>query len=260
MLINPERTGREDRTIQRIRLIRTNDVKDIANVIEQTDVANLRQTIRYYPLRFLGDGINAYRYAFDNASIFYAGEAVELALLALLIDEIKFKRCQNPKLKKIDLNWLIKNAGGILDDENMELANDVRKMRNCYIHYENIIAHLGWMDEVALPQILEMMRNDPFNNTKSAKLIDLISKLMQEYPKSVGMLPIRFEHLETNPEIIPFIENQIEQYLSWLPFAWESRKRELSAEEFTNIYGIETYEALQCINWSFKIVHKLGLI
>jgi hypothetical protein len=49
--------NRQDRTIQRIRSIRTNDVKDIANIIEQVDITSLKQTIRYYPLRFLGDAL-----------------------------------------------------------------------------------------------------------------------------------------------------------------------------------------------------------
>lgn len=259
ILANQAKSNQEDKTFQRVMSIRWSDVLEIANIIKQADIPSLRQTIRYYPLTFLGDGIDAYRYAFDNASILYAGTAVELALLALLKDDINLKRSKNPKLR-IDLNWLIENAGILLDDEHKKLSHCIRKVRNCYIHYENIIAHLGWMQDVTMPDIIERMEKDPFNDADAGKLISFLWRMMEEYPKSIGMLPIRFEHLERNPEIIPFIENQTEQYIKWLPSAWQSKQGKITEEEFMHLYGIETYDALQCLNWTFKVVRKLGLI
>jgi len=96
---NSKDLTQEDQFIQRIRPLRSADVNPIATTIRQAEIGKLRRTIRYYPLRFLADGIDAYRYGFDNAAIFYSGTAVELALLALLRDKIKQERQRNPKLQ-----------------------------------------------------------------------------------------------------------------------------------------------------------------
>lgn len=57
-----------------------------------------------------------------------------------------------------------------------------------------------------------------------------------------------------------FIENRYKQYMNWLPQAWSSKKRELTREEFDNIYSIEAFDALHCITWVFEVIRKLNLI
>lgn len=249
----------EDQVINRIRPLRSEDVSCMVTMIRQAEIGKLRQTIRYYPLRFLADGIDAYRYGFDNAAIFYVGTAVELALLALLQDEVKLEQQRQPR-RNFNFSWLINHSGSLLDRDARRLCHNIRVMRNCYIHYENIVAHLAWMQEVDWPQKMEQMKVELGNDSDTVKFIDLMTQLINDEYSRKGMLPIRFEHLETNREVIPFIEQRYKQYMAWLPQAWSSKQRELSREEFENIYSIEAFDALECITWAFEILHKLKLI
>ncbi len=228
-------------------------------IIGQAGIGKLRRTDRYYPLRFLADGIDAYRYGFDNAVVFYAGTALELALLALLRDIIKQERQRNPKLH-VDFKWLIDHSGNLLDEAGTNLCHKVRIMRNCYIHYENIVAHIAWMQEVDWPEKREEEKAKLGNDPEAVKFIDSLTQLMDDLYSREGMLPIRFEHLETNREVMSFIENRYKQYMNWLPQAWSSKKRELTREEFDNIYSIEAFDALHCITWVSEVIRKLNLI
>ena len=97
-----------------------------------------KPNIRRYVLRFFEDGINAYQYLFDNASIYYTATSVEMGLLFKLRNQVKKERKANSR-SRITFEWLIKNSN--LDCNTKKLANDIRIMRNCYIHYQNIIAY-----------------------------------------------------------------------------------------------------------------------
>jgi len=258
-----EATGKdwteEDQFIQRLRVLRSEDLIHITTVISRAEIGKLRGTIRYYPLRFLGDGIDAYRYGFDNAAIFYAGIAVELALLALMQGEIKQERQLNPRLR-VDFNWLIDNADNLLDREATELCHNIRIMRNCYIHYENIVAHLAWMLDVVKVKIPKELQAELGDNPEALKFIDSLSQLMDDLYKQEGMLPIRLEHLERNKEIMTFLEHRYEKYKDWIFPAWSSKKQQLTQEEFKNVYNIEAFDALECIKWAFDALKKLNLI
>jgi len=100
------------------------------------------------------------------------------------------------------------------------------------------------------------LRDDP----EALKFIDSFSQLMDDLYKQEGMLPIRFEHLEKNEEVMSFIENRYKQYMDWIIHAWSSKKQQLTRKEFDNIYSIEAFDALECINWAFAAVKKLNLI
>jgi len=262
--VKMEATGKdwtdEDRALQRIRLLRSEDVSRITAVITPAKIDELRWTIRYYPLRFLGDATEAYIYGFDNAVIFYAGIAIELALLALKRDEIKQELQLNPQLK-VDFKWLIDHAGNLLDSGAIELCHNIRIMRNCYTHYENIVAHLAWMHDVEEVEIWKKLQAELGDNPEALKFIDSLRKLMDDLYKQEGMLPIRFEHLEGNKEIMPFIEKRYKEYMNWI-IAWYPKKQHLhlTQKEFDAVYSVEAFDAFECINWAFDVVRKLNLI
>lgn len=249
----------EELFIERIKPLRTEDVRPMAVTLRKVEMTKLRQSVRYYPLRFLNDGIDAYRYGFDNGAIYYTGTSVELALLALLKDTIKQEWLRNAKLQ-VDFKWLVNHSDNLLDIDGRNLCSNIRIMRNCYVHYQNIVAHIAWMREVDWPQEIERLKAEFGNDSEVARLIDEINQSEHDSYSKEGMLPIRFEHIEAKKEVIPFIENRYKQYMIWLPQAWSSRKRELSGDEFRNIYGIEAFDALDCIKWAFEVFKKLNLI
>lgn len=196
ILTNKEKISEENRTVQSVVSMRSPDVKHITSLISQTDIGKLRQTPRYYPLRFLANSIDAYRYGFDNASIYYAGTAIELTLMVFLREIINQERQINPNLR-IDLMWLINHSGNFLDNDGRMLCHQIRIMRNCYIHYQNIIAHIARM-EVDSHKKMELEKMKAGNDPEAVKFIDLLTEWVDNDYAKEGMLPFRFEHLEEN--------------------------------------------------------------
>ena len=71
-----------------------------------------------------------------------------------------------------------------------------------------------------------------------------------------GMPEIRFDFLEMNKETMQFIKRRYKDYIKWLPKCWTKKKLLLSTEEFPQVYGIEAFDALSCIKWSFKVLKE----
>jgi hypothetical protein len=179
-------------------------------------------------------------------------------LLALNQDKIKHERQLHPKLR-VEFKWLINHSDNVLGRAETDLCHNIRMMRNCYIHYENTVAHLAWMQEVGMVKKRNELQAQFGNDPKALKFIDSFSKLMDDLYKQEGMLPIRFEHLE-NEEVMPFIENRYKQYMNWIIHTWSSRKQRPNKKEFVNIYDIEAFDDLACINCIFAVVKKLNFI
>ena len=136
ILTNKEKISEENRTVQSVVSMRSPDVKHITSLISQTDIGKTKG--KPPAITHLGswyNSIDAYRYGFDNASIYYAGTAIELTLMVFLREIINQERQINPNLR-IDLMWLINHSGNFLDNDGRMLCHQIRIMRNCYIHYQ----------------------------------------------------------------------------------------------------------------------------
>ncbi len=235
--------------------LRSEDVESIflaTRSPRKTALSRTKPNIRKYVLRFFEDGINAYQYFFDNASIYYTATAVEMGLLFKLRNRVRQEKKAN-KNSRCDFKWLINKSN--LDNNTKKLAHDIRIMRNCYIHYENIIAYYARKREVDIPDLI-----------KQGKLLPEITTLLS---RDKEYAPIRIEHLETNKEIMPFIEKRIREHLNWAGSAFSRidkfKKRKsgdkiLWFDEALLIYGVEALDALTCIKWSFKVLKALHII
>jgi hypothetical protein len=51
---------------------RQREIEALRRKVDTLDWKALRESERYYPIRFFADGLSAYVYIFDNAAIFYA--------------------------------------------------------------------------------------------------------------------------------------------------------------------------------------------
>jgi len=217
----------------------------------KTALLRTKPNIRRYVLSFFEDGINAYQYLFDRASIYYTATAVEMGLLFKLRNRVKQEKRTNPKLR-IDFDWLINQSN--LDDDTKKLAHDIRIMRNCYIHYQNIIAYYAkQLDEYK--DLIEQGILRP----EAANLL----------PRDKQDIPIRIEHLETNEEIMPFIQKRVSEHTNWVGsaisrlYAYKKGKNDttiLKLDELQLVYGAEALDALTCIKWSFKVLKALYII
>ncbi|GEM_PF-6912082 len=238
----------------RYKELRSEDVVSLFLATRSPRKTALRRTkpnIRRYVLSFFEDGINAYQYLFDRASIYYTATAVEMGLLFKFRNRVKQATRNNPELS-IDFYWLINQSK--LDDDTKKLAHDIRIMRNCYIHYQNIIAYRAKQQDEYKDLIKQGILRP-----EAANLL----------PRDKQDIPIHIEHLERKQEIMTFIRKRIKEHMNWVGSAisrlntYKKRNNDttiLKLDELLLVYGVEALDALTCIRWSFKVLKALYII
>jgi hypothetical protein len=241
--------------------IKYDDVHDIAKQVESFNLHEVRKSITYYPCVFFGDSVQAYIYCFNHAVVFYTGLAIEIGLmirLKPLIEKEQEQRHKNkfaPKLK-----WLIDNSEAWLSYELRQKAEKLRMLRNCYTHYENIIAHTAWLDQVVHPQLTKELLTSFNDNEQDYKNLASFLTKLDDYREKVKMFTVRFEFLELNKENMSFNDKRYEEYLAWLPTMWAVKKTQLTQQVFGLLYGVESFDALTCIKLSYEILESLKFI
>ena len=253
MVNTDEKEILEDNFVRFIKPYRSSEVEHITSVLDKVDIFSLRRTMNYYPIRFLTDGVAAFKYGFNEASIFYSGTAVEIGLLCLMKDIVN-QTIQKKTKPNITFDWLIRNAGNLLDVTRCKICHDIRLMRNCYIHYENIVAHLAFLEQVQLPKIREQVKAEFGLTSDIMKKINEMDKQFDKKRNLDGMLGIRFKHLEKS-EILSFIDKRYLAYLKWL-----SAKGNITTKEREVIFTHEAFDAQECLTWAFEIIKTLGFI
>jgi len=209
------------------------DIHDIAKQVESFNLHEVRKSIKYYPCVFFGDSVQAYIYCFNHAVVFYTGLAVEIGLMIRLKSSIekeqekRHKKRFAPKLK-----WLIDNSAAWLNDELQQKAEKLRMLRNCYTHYENIIAHTAWQDQVVFPQLTKELHKSLSDNKQDYNNFASFLNTLDDYREKVKMFTVRFEFLELNKENMSFNDKRYEEYLTWLPTMWSVKKNTINTTGF----------------------------
>ena len=89
-------------------------------------------------------------------------------------------------------------------------------MRNCYVHYQNIIAHTAWTDQVNWTETVEQVKKYEYkDDSEIFREIELLSESAKEYSKKEGRFTIRFDFLEPNQEIMSFIKSRYDEYFKY---------------------------------------------
>jgi hypothetical protein len=256
--LNTEENSQKNDILLKYKNTRSDDIKEILDLIDKIQYKEIRQSESYYPIRFFSDGVHAYLNLFDNAVLYYTGMAVEIGLLIKLKPLIETELKSKGKTKFTpNFKWLIDHSQSSLNKDLREKAHFVRIIRNCYIHYENIVAHTAWMEQIDWLDIVNRVKTEYRNNPEIIEKVDLLSKWSEEDRKKKGMFSIRFDFLELNKETMPFIEKRYKEYLEWLPQFRSVKKNAMTDKEFRNVYHIEVFDALSCLKCSFKILRGL---
>lgn len=111
--------------------LRREELLSTGIILERLDWEDLSRSEKYFPVRFLADGISAYTYCFDNAAIYYAWLAVENALLIRLGTD-GFNQGERRLVH-------LARSKGILSRDRERIAHRLRKVRNIYTHYINVM-------------------------------------------------------------------------------------------------------------------------
>ncbi|MFC1897812.1 hypothetical protein ACFLX8_04540 [Chloroflexota bacterium] len=215
----------------------------------KTALSRTKQLIRSNVLSFYEDGLGAYQYLFDRASIYYTATAVEIGLAYKLRLKIKQEKERNSHLN-FDFKWLIKNSN--LDEKTRDLADDIRIMRNCYIHYQNFLAYYAKTRLVDVPELI-----------KAGVLRPEVNEVIIGDKDNT---PIRLEHLESQKEVMPFINRRITEHINWIgsviPRMIEYKRNlgetnGLNLQELLSVFGQQAFDALDCIKWSLTLLKAL---
>lgn len=175
----------------------------------------------------------------------------------MLQDKANQARDIEPNLN-INLFWLIEHADNLLDDDSRMKCHEIRLLRNNYIHYENIIAHLGYMEHVEHPMIMKLIREKYGNDIEIMKQISIMENALEE-KKNDGMLGIRFKHLEKKDNLL-FINKRYYEYIKWFSSVVSLKTDGITERERETIYTHEAFDARECLSWAFEVNKKLGFI
>lgn len=239
---------------------RAKDLDTLLQVLRSLCSKDIVATSKYYPLRFLTDGVDAYLNVFDNAAVYYASSSVELALMTRLAE-----RGLLPE-KGLDFRHSIEHAvvSDLLDESTKQLADMVRKVRNSYLHYYNIaryhVTNNSWSREEVekrTSRVVESTRTRvPVNEQRDLlEFVDIMRadlqghrlRLQQRMPGSV----VRPRH-----ECRVLLDKRLHEYLAWILEAKDD------PQEFNRRwdYGMERRDALDCLQWSWRILRHLQFI
>jgi len=213
------------------------------------------------PTRFFADGVYAYIEAFDNASTWYSSLAVELALILKLGDNISSMsfRGKRPSFKDL----IDKAPVGLLDARMKQEAHLVRKLRNIYIHYYNIL-YEAEVAKQGVSQVLQQI-DQKHGISEQAFIQELLDKGMTEIVEY-----IRDAKVQKYPIIDQMVDKDAKDFIrvrlnDYIRFIIGLSKHEIESfvirkDLFTKLYGIERFDALSCLNASFRILKHLGYI
>jgi len=121
-------------------------VKNAANIRQKIErLTNLENDPeRFYPLYHLDLAARLFNMGedFDVASIFHSSSALALGLLIKL--DAKLSDKEKKEAHRLNFKRLIEKSkdNGLLDKKHFELADDIRHIRNCYVHFENMMAYI----------------------------------------------------------------------------------------------------------------------
>lgn len=256
----------------------TSEVSGILAALRR--ISRGREGEKYYPIRFLRDGIDAYVNCFDNAAIYYASLAIELALIIRLGKEgvlHEWRKGEETGVRQgkkkresdyPDFSTLIRWAAqkGFLNGRATELATKVRKIRNSYMHYYNIMWHQIDIDKRTrtrlvrmLPKVKEEIQQFVQSSERDSvlKVIDfMMTSVLQDKTLSKRRIPIG--DIRPNKVAVEFIEERGRSFAEEL-----SNLQEMGDwEQFVRYYihGVEWRDALDCLQWSGDILTHLGFL
>jgi hypothetical protein len=245
---------------------RREEIGALKQKVENLDWKVVSESERYYPVRFFADGLSAYVYVFDNAAVFYAWAAIEHALLIKLGAQ-RLRRAvidnhnRYPSEKK--LVQIARNEGII--SRNIErVAHRVRKLRNNYVHYINIMwdqhnrdIHLRKMTDSQLPKIMKEIQ-DTVPSDKQAEELARLDFIKKDIERNHLIQKRQIPYIPGDPPNLEgrrFRNLRIKQFADWIRSAGDI-EGQLKRYE----YGLERKDALDCLQWSADLLAYLNFL
>jgi hypothetical protein len=245
---------------------RQREVKRLRLKLGSLNWDDVRRSEQYYPLRFFADGLSAYIYAFDNAAVFYAWAAVEQALLIrlgahALSQAVARNNNRYPGEKQL---ITIAKENGIISWDRARGAHRLRKLRNNYIHYINVMwdhhrseIRLHKLMDSQWPEVVQRLR-EATPNEKQVEVAALLAHFKKETDAEHTILKRQVPYIPGEPpgsESTRFRNLRVRRLV-----AWAMKAKDAQTWQKRHEYGIERKDALDCLRWSSSLLMYLDFL
>lgn len=198
------------------------------------------------PMEFFLEGIKSYFYGFNEATIFYSSLSVELMLLLKAS-----KRLGEAELSRThSIFWWLINETDILDQEHVAIAENLRLLRNCYVHIQNKILY----SRINLEKHLKSL--ETYENERIPKQVkDEVIKNIRILQKSTEEIFPTLRSILTQRNF-EFMKKRYNLYWEWLlkEKKWDPTKAlEAGPREYLRTRQ-GRFDALDALNWSKSLL------
>jgi len=228
--------------------------------IEELDDSEYFDPEKYFPLYHLELAANLFskRGEFDYASIFHSSSALALGLVIKLNTNLTDE--EKRKIKRLDLKTLIEKCRdkGLLDKQHYELAEDIRNIRNCYVHFENMMAYFNKLQRY-LRDKEGILRT--YKTEEEKRIVEIILN-----SQSADTIPVSDITWCANNTTVSFLETRHASFARGLiQILAQAFKKDSESKKIKRAYqGFEglpltTADASYCLNNTAKVLTHIGI-
>jgi len=229
--------------------------------IEEMDDSEYFDPERNFPLYHLNQAASLFRNGeeFDYASIFHSSSALALGLLTKL--NTKLTDEEKRKIKKLGFKTLIEKCRdkGLLDEEHYGLAEDIRNIRNCYVHFENMMAYFNHLHRSLKD------REGILGTYKTEEEKRIVETILNS--QSADTISVPDVTWCANNTTVSFLEARHASFARGLiQILAQAFKKDLEAKKVKRVYqGFEgllltTADASYCLNNTAKVLTHIGIL
>lgn len=246
---------------------RQGETESLRRKLDGLDWKAVSASEQYYPVRFFADGLSAYVHVFDNASIYYTWASVEHALYvrlgaSALKQSVRRSRDRNyPGEKKL---VTLARQNRILSRDKERVAHRLRKLRNDYVHYINIMWD-QYHREVGLQKLMSSQWPRIANEIRQVvpkdeqeKVLALLDFMKNETSRDDTYQRRKIPYIPGDPvnaEVLRFRTIRLNQFAKWIREPDDVRERLKRYK-----YGIERKDAMDCLQWSGDLLTYLKFL
>lgn len=231
------------------------------NRIEELDDSEYFDPERYFPLYHLNLAASLFGKGeeYDYASIFHSSSALALGLLIKL--NMRLTDSEKGKKKHLGFKALINKCRdvGLLDKEHYTLAEDIRNIRNCYVHFENMMAYYNQLQQYLKDRegILKTYRTE-----EERKIVETILG-----SQSTDTIPISDLTWCADADTVRFLEYRhavfgrgiIKALAEYYKKDLQVKKVTRAYQRFEGLFGT-TADASYCLNNTAKALTHIGIL
>ena len=202
------------------------------------------------PIEFFLEGVKSYFFDFDEAAIFYSSLAVELMLLRKTSIKLAEQGLSKP-LKNLGFWWLI-HGTKILDPKHVIIADKLRLLRNCYVHFQNKILY-DKIKSKELTRRIETYKDEKISRQMKNQVIKNV-RVLDKFAEEI--FPSFPYSLKEKKNYINFMKSRYDLWWEWL-----QKEKGWSVQKLLKGGPLEflrtrqrRFDALDALKWSKSVL------